>query len=70
MVFSFVLDVPTLLVLTMVICIFYSVGIYFFGRSQNDFNGYSLVALSCILVASGFLLIGLRGEIADFWSVW
>ena len=69
MVFSFVLDVPTLLVLTMVICIFYSVGIYFFGRSQNDFNGYSLVALSCILVASGFLLIGLRGEIADFWSV-
>ena len=67
--FNFVLDIRTLVFLAISIGVIYSIGIFFFGRSQREFYGFDFIALGVGISVLGFLLLVSRYYMPDFWTM-
>ncbi len=66
---DFVLDVRTLVFLSISIGVVYSIGIFFFGKSQHDFLGFDLVALGIGFSVLGYLLLVSRSNMPEFFTM-
>ncbi len=63
------LDVRTLLIGTTLGEIFLALALLFFWRTQKSYPGFGLWAAAGWLMASGTLLLALRGYVSDLWTV-
>lgn len=63
------LDIRTLSLVTVVFAIMYSLGLYLFGRTQPRFKGFGFLGTSSLFLGLGFMAIGYRQMVPDFFSI-
>ena len=62
----FILDIPTLSLVTMIFSLIYFIGLLVFSKYNKRFRGFKNYAYANLALFSGFLLLGLRNYIPDF----
>ncbi|HEY3376181.1 MAG TPA: GGDEF domain-containing protein [Armatimonadota bacterium] len=63
------IDITTLFICTIMVNGVLCGTMALYGRTQKTYPGFWVVTASAMLLALGFFLLALRGQLADFWTI-